>query len=233
MHPSIQWLNEKKKELAPISAEEMTETTLSSEKIDTLLAALTENNYVPHYIPDSKSLLTLLETLIPKDSQVAVGGSMTLFETGVIDLLRTLPVTFYDRYAEGLTPEGLREIYLKSFDTDIYFTSTNALTLDGCLFNVDGNGNRVAAMLYGPKKVFVILGINKVVADLDAAILRNKTIAAPANAHRLNRKTPCALTGICSDCKSPDRVCSDYVLMKHQAKSDRIHVFLVGEALGF
>lgn len=205
----------------------------SQVEINAVLAALTENNYVPHYVPNSESLRALLETLIPENSHVAVGGSMTLFETGIIDLLRRMPITFHDRYAEGLTPEGIRDVYVKSFDTDIYFTSTNALTADGCLFNVDGNGNRVAAMLYGPRQVFVILGINKLVENLEAAILRNKTIAAPANARRLNRNTPCAVTGVCSDCKSPDRICSDYVLMKHQTRAGRIHVFIVGESLGF
>lgn len=233
MHPSIQWLNEKRQALTPEQQDSMPQTQLAEPQLSHVFAALRENNFVPYYVPTRTALLELLQTLIPENSQVAVGGSMTLFETGVIDMLRTLPVTFYDRYAEGLSPEGIRDIYLKSFDTDIYFTSTNALTTDGCLFNVDGNGNRVAAMLYGPRKVFVILGINKIVANLDAAIARNKTISAPANAHRLNRKTPCAVTGVCSDCNSPDRVCSDYVLMKHQARPDRIHVFIVGESFGF
>lgn len=213
MHEAIQWLQDK--------------------KIQSVMQALEKNNFVPHYVPNSTALIDLLTTMIPKDSEVAVGGSMSLFESGVIDLLRALPVTFYDRYAEGLTSEDIRDVYIKSFDTDIYFTSTNALTEDGCLFNVDGNGNRVAAMLYGPEKVFVIAGINKLVKDLPAAIERNRSTCAPANAKRLSRNTPCASTGFCTDCNSPDRVCADYVFMKRQARANRVHVFVVGEALGF
>lgn len=206
---------------------------LKEKKIESLMAALKRNNFVPYYIENPEQLKDILETQLPKSATVAVGGSRTLFETGLIDFLRKGPYTFWDRYEEGLSPSDIREVFLKSFDADYYFTSTNALTEDGCLFNVDGTGNRTAAMIYGPKHVYVIVGINKIVADVDAAIERNKKIAAPTNAKRLSRNTPCAQTGVCSDCNSPDRVCSDYVLMKHQGNPERIHVFIVNEALGY
>lgn len=206
---------------------------LQTMKVESTMSALKKNNFEPHFVENTTELLELLKTLVPKQSQVAVGGSRTLFESGVISFLRNEPVTFHDRYAEGLSAEDIRAIYLKSFDVDIYFTSSNSVTEDGCLFNVDGTGNRVAAMIYGPKQVFVIVGINKLVKDLPAAIARNKEVAAPTNAKRLSRKTPCATTGICTNCNSPDRVCSDYVLMNHQSRADRIHVFIVGESLGY
>ncbi len=206
---------------------------LLQKKIESTMVALKRNNFVPHYVENISQLQETLKSMIPTDSNVAVGGSVTLFESGVIDLLRKGPYTFWDRYEEGLTPSDIRDVFLKSFDADYYFTSSNALTEDGCLFNVDGTGNRTAAMIYGPKHVFVIVGINKLVSDTNAAIERNKKTAAPANAKRLNRNTPCAQTGVCSDCNSPDRVCSDFVLMKHQINPNRIHVFIVNASLGY
>lgn len=206
---------------------------LFQKKIEAAMAALKRNNFVPHYMENTIQLQEALKAMLPPDSTVAVGGSVTLFESGVIDLLRKGPYTFWDRYEQGLTPADIRQVYLKSFDADYYFASSNALTEDGCLFNVDGTGNRTAAMIYGPKQVIVIVGINKIVKDADAAIERNQKTAAPANAKRLNRNTPCAQTGFCIDCNSPERVCSDYVLMKHQANPERIHVFIVNEVLGY
>ncbi len=206
---------------------------LLQKKIENTMKALEKNNFTPHYFETLPDLMGKLAELMPAQCTTAVGGSRTLFEAGIIDWLRKGSYTYWDRYAEGLSPEDIRSVYLKSFDADYYFTSSNALTEDGCLFNVDGTGNRTAAMIYGPKQVFVIVGVNKIVANLEAAIDRNKKIAAPTNAKRLNRNTPCAQTGYCVDCNSPDRVCSDYVLMKHQGKPGRIHVFIVNESLGY
>lgn len=206
---------------------------LHQKRVDAAMEALKKNQMIPHYVENKDALLAKLSEMVPDGAKVAVGGSMTLFESGVIDFLRQGRFEFWDRYADGIGAAGIREVFLKSFDADVYFASTNALTEDGCLFNVDGTGNRVAAMIYGPKQVYVIVGINKLVKNLDAAIARNREIAAPANAKRLNRNTPCAKTGFCADCNSPERVCSDYVLMKHQLHKDRIHVFIVGEPLGY
>ena len=202
-------------------------------KIEATMKALAKNNFTPHFVENSSQLIALLSEMVPENSRVAVGGSMSLFESGVMDFLRSSNVEFWDRYTPELTAEDIRQIYLKNFDADIYFTSSNAVTEDGCLFNVDGTGNRVAAMVYGPRQVFVIVGENKLVKDLPAAIARNREIAAPANAKRLNRETPCAKTGFCTDCNSPERICADYVLMKHQGRQDRVHVFIVGESLGY
>ena len=109
----------------------------------------------------------------------------------------------------------------------------NIITEDGELYNVDGNGNRVAAMLYGPDKVIVICGINKIVKDVDEAIKRNKAISAPMNAKRLNKKTPCAKVGYCMNCNSPERICNEYTLIKKQRSSERMHVIFLNENLGY
>lgn len=158
---------------------------------------------------------------------------MTLFETGVIDHLRSGRYNFLDRYKEGLTDSDIKEIYRKSFFADAYFTSSNAITEDGEIYNVDGNGNRVAAMIYGPDKVIIVAGINKIVKDLDEAIERNREMAAPANAKRLNKNTPCAKIGYCMDCTSADRICRNYVLIKNQGRKDRMYVIFVNKNLGY
>ena len=127
----------------------------------------------------------------------------------------------------------MKEIYRKSFFCDTYFASANAITEKGEIYNVDGNGNRVAAILYGPEKVILIVGVNKIVSDVEEAIKRNKEISGPANAKRLNTATPCAKVGKCMDCRSNDRICCEYTLIKRQRTSNRIHVIFVNESIGF
>ncbi len=194
---------------------------------------LKRNNINAYVINNLEELHKVIKSLIAPNDIVALGGSMTLFETGVIELLRNGDYQFLDRYEKGLSPEEIRRIYLDSFDADAYFTSTNALTIDGMLYNIDGNGNRVAAMLYGPKKVIVVVGINKIVNNLEEAENRLKNFTAPSNAKRLNLNTPCASTGICSDCNSPDRICTDYVTIKRQRTPNRMHVLLLKDEYGY
>jgi hypothetical protein len=194
---------------------------------------LEKNNMKGHFVQDEKEAVNKIDQLIKEGDMVSTGGSMTLFETGVIDFLRNGKYNFLDRYKEGLTPEDIKDIYIKSFAADAYFTSSNAITEEGELYNVDGRGNRVAAMIYGPDKVIVVVGVNKIVRDLDEAIMRNREWAAPANAKRLNRKTPCSEVGYCMDCSSKDRICSEYVTIKRQMDSDRIHVIIVNKELGY
>lgn len=194
---------------------------------------LIKNNMLAMYVDSKKEVPEKIAELIKPGETVSCGGSMSLFETGVIDYLRSGRYKFLDRYAEGLTREQMEDIYRQSFFADSYVTGTNAITLDGKLYNVDGNGNRVAAMIYGPKSVIVVAGINKLVTDLDEAFERVKNIAAPANAVRLSRKTPCVKTGTCMDCRSEDRICSSYVVLGWQKAKDRIKVILVGENLGY
>ena len=158
---------------------------------------------------------------------------MTLFETNVIDYLRNGKYNFLDRYQANISADDMKEIYRKSFYADAYFASTNAVTENGELYNVDGNGNRVAAMLYGPDKVILVVGVNKIVKDVNEAINRNKEICAPANTKRLSCKTPCASTGQCMDCSSPGRICCEYTLIKRQRTVGRMHVIFLNENFGY
>ena len=161
-----------------------------------------------------------------------------------MELLRSGDYEYLDRSAPGLSRDEVEEIYRRSFFSDVYLMSANAITENGELYNVDGNSNRVAALLYGPRRVIVIAGINKIVPDLPAAIARVKTIAAPKNCVRLSCDTPCFHTGECislsrpdslmaDGCDSNDRVCCNYVVTTKQRKPGRIHVLLVNETLGF
>lgn len=207
--------------------------TVMMKRIERTMENLRKNRMQAWYVDSGKEVVPLLKTLMKEGSTVAVGGSMTLFETGIIDHLRSGRYIFFDRYAEGLTPEQITEVHRKAFSADYYLTSTNAVTEKGELFNVDGRGNRVAAMIYGPDNVIVIAGRNKIVTDLDEAVDRLKQVAAPANAVRLSRRTPCVAAGFCQDCRSEDRICSDYVVFRQQTVPDRIKVILVGEELGY
>lgn len=203
------------------------------EKIRTLIRNLEKNNMKGTYLKSSQELLAYLDDMISDGSKVAVGGSQTLFELNLIEYIRNRNVEFFDRYREGLTPEEKKEVYRKSFSADYYFSSSNAVTLDGHLYNVDHFGNRVAALLYGPDKVLVIIGINKIVSSLEDAISRVRSVAAPANNVRLNRDTPCVKTGECVDCKVLDRICSEYTLIKRQGVKDRIEVIILPFSLGY
>ena len=151
----------------------------------------------------------------------------------MIDYLRSGKYKFLDRYVEGLSKDDLKKLYRDTFSADVYFTSTNAITEKGELYNVDGNGNRIAAMLYGPDKVIVIAGVNKIVRDIEEAVMRNERISAPANCKRLNRNTPCVKVGHCVNCSSEERICSEYTVIKRQGNKDRIHVIFLNEELGY
>ena len=203
------------------------------QRIKRTIDALEKNNINGYYLESREEIIETIKDIAEEGSVVASGGSMTLFELGVIDHLRTDRYKFLDRYKEGLSGEDIRKIYVDAFDADVYFTSTNAITEDGELYNVDGNGNRVAAMIYGPKKVIVVVGVNKIVKNLDEAIKRNRNIAAPANAKRLDRQTPCAKVGYCMDCKSPEKICRAYTVIKSQGVKDRMHVLFINEEAGY
>ena len=179
---------------------------VNEQKILRTIKALEANNINGYFVKDEKELISKIEELVKEGSKVTCGGSMSLFETGVMEHLRSGRYDFSDRNKEGLTPEEVINIYKSAFFSDAYFTSSNAVTEKGELYNVDGNGNRVAAMLYGPEKVIVVCGVNKIVKDVEEAINRNKRISAPINAKRLNKKTPCTKIGTCMDCSSNERI---------------------------
>ncbi|NLB79112.1 MAG: lactate utilization protein [Clostridiaceae bacterium] len=194
---------------------------------------LVKNNMTAVFVENKDQVVAEVAEYIKEGEQVSVGGSMTLFETGIIDNLRSGRYNFLDRYMENMSRAQMDEIFRKSFFSDTYLTSTNAITENGELYNVDGYGNRVAAMIYGPKSVIVVAGINKIVKDLDQAVERVRRIAAPANSIRLDKNTPCTKTGYCVDCKKDDRICCSYTVLGHQKQKNRIKVILVGESLGY
>ena len=206
---------------------------LIEQKIKRTMENLEKNNIESYFVEDEKDLIAKISDFVKEGDTVSVGGSMTLFETGVIEFLRNGNFNFLDRYKDGLNSDDIKDIFRKSFSADAYFVSSNALTEDGELYNVDGNGNRVAAMLYGPDNVIVILGVNKIVKDVQEAIARNRECSAPANAKRLNRDTPCAKVGYCMECNSNSRICNDYVLIRRQGQKGRIKVIIVGKELGY
>lgn len=182
-------------------------------------------------VVDTKNeIVPLLDTLIQEKQSCSVGGSMTLFESGVIEYLeKRSDIEYLDRYHS----DDPTSIFRQAFSADVYITSTNALTMQGELYNVDGSGNRVAAMIFGPKKVFVICGINKLVENLEEAMQRVKFIAAPANNIRLNKPNPCTEIGRCADCKKPTRICCAATIISHSLVKERIHLILVKEELGY
>lgn len=209
--------------------------TIVMKKIERTMQALAKNRIPAVYVPTSEEAVKVVESMMKEGDTISCGGTQTLRETGIRDLMLSGKYTFLDR--EAMDPE---EVYQKTFSADVFLTSANAITEEGQLYNVDGRGNRVAAMIYGPKKVIVVAGINKIVGNVDEAIMRVKTTAAPPNALRQNMGTPCQELGACVGCKgsmaagcSHDaRMCCHYVVTSHQ-KTERIHVVLVGEDLGY
>lgn len=203
------------------------------QRVKRTIKNLEKNNMEACFVKDTGEVIDKLRKIIKQGDTVSVGGSMSIFEVGVIDFLRKGNYKFLDRYEEGLTAEGKKEVFRKSFFADDYIASTNAITEDGELYNVDGTGNRVAAMIYGPDKVVVIVGINKLVKDINEAENRIKFMAAPANSKRLKLDNPCTKVGYCVNCNSQGRICNDYVVMKRQLIKGRIKVIIVGQELGY
>jgi hypothetical protein len=172
--------------------------------------------------------------MIPQGATVFRCGSMSAVGMGLWDSIEALPgVTLIDPYRPELSPEEAMELRRRGLTADVMIASTNAITLDGRLVNLDGMGNRVAAMAFGPKKVILVVGMNKVAPDLESAVARVKHYAAPVNNIRYGLKNPCVETGLCSDCKTPQRICNMWSIIEGHMIKDRIHVKLVGENLGY
>lgn len=207
--------------------------TVLGKRIEKTMKALEKNKMKPFYAETRQQALELVKELLQPGQTVACGGSVTLDECGILQLLRSGDYHFLDRSAPGLTPEQSKGMLKQAFLADVYLLSANAITENGELYNVDGNSNRVAALAFGPDSVIVVAGYNKIVADLPAAVERVKKIAAPANATRLHCKTPCAAVGECMDCHSDGRICCNYLVSAQQRHQDRIKVILVGEELGY
>lgn len=202
-------------------------------QVEKTISNLQKRNMEGFFIKDENELKKLLIQLIAENSVVGVGDSMTLFQTGVIDFLRSRDYNFLDKYKEGITSEDKKKIYIENFSADTFMCSTNALTEEGELYNIDGNGSRVAPMLYGPKQVIIVTGINKIVKNIEEAEKRARNFAAPIDAKRLGKNTPCTKLGYCIDCKSPERICNDFTIIRGQFIKGRIKVIILGKALGY
>lgn len=206
-----------------------------AQKVQQVIEALGKNNMPATYVPTGREAVKAVKALLQPGDVISCGGSVTLAESGIRTLMQSPEYIFLDR--ETMPPA---EAYAKTFTSDVFLTGCNAITAQGELYNVDGNGNRVAALIYGPKRVIVVAGVNKLVRDLSEAAYRVKTLAAPANGVRLHTETPCAKTGRCvqwegemtQGCNHSNRMCCQYVVTGYQ-RNNRIQVILVGEELGY
>ena len=201
--------------------------------IDQVITALEENNYNVLYVKTKEEALDAVKKLIPEGVTVGLGGSMTVVECGILDMLQNGKYILYNQYREDLTPDEAAKLRRKGLTAQFYVTGTNAVTMDGKLVNIDGMGNRVAAITYGPEKVIIIVGINKIVTNVQEGIDRARNCAAVLNSKRLNIPNPCVKTGKCEDCKLATRICNHLVITERQPKKGRVTVVIVGEELGF
>lgn len=202
-------------------------------QVERTIENLKKHNMLGIYIRDRTELFKVLQDLIADGSTVGVGDSMSLFELGVIDFIRDKNVKFLDKYSEEYKGKDKKELYRANFSADTFLTGTNAITEKGELYNIDGNGSRVAPMIYGPDQVIVIVGVNKIVRDLDEAKNRVRQLAAPIDAKRLEKNTPCTKVGYCVDCTHEERICNDFVVITGQFQKDRIKVLIIDESLGY
>lgn len=194
-----------------------------------VIKGLQSRNMSGYYAESREAALKQALELIPEGSSVTMGGAMSAHEIGLVDALKAGNYNFIDRDAY----EDKRAAMLAAYDADVFLASANAITEDGVLVNIDGNSNRVSAIAQGPKKVVFIVGMNKVCDDVDGAVKRARNVAAPINAQRFGLNTPCAKTGSCMNCKSPDTICCQFLITRFSRHPGRIHVILVNDSLGF
>ncbi len=194
-----------------------------------VIKGLESRNMTGYYAADKEEALKKALELIPEGSSIAMGGAMSAHEIGLVEAVKKGNYSFIDRDAIA----DKRAAMMESYDADIFLASTNAMTEDGVLINIDGNSNRVSMIAQGPKKVIFIVGMNKVCSDVDAAMKRARNVAAPINAQRFGLQTPCSKTGSCFNCKSPDTICCQILITRYSRHAGRIHVILVNDTLGF
>ena len=194
-----------------------------------VIKGLNSRNMTGYYAADREEALKTALSLIPEGSSVTMGGGMSIHEIGLSQALKEGNWHFIDR--DQIADK--RAAMLAAYDADVFLSSVNAMTEDGILVNIDGNANRVSAIAQGPKKVLFIVGMNKVCDDIDGAMKRARNVAAPSNAQRFGLSTPCAKTGSCMNCKSPDTICCQFLSTRFSRHPGRIHVILVNDFLGF
>ncbi len=195
----------------------------------TVIKGLKSRNMTGYYAASKEEAKEIALSLIPEGSSVTMGGGMSVHEIGLVDALKNGNYNFIDRDAY----EDKRAAMLMAYDADVFLSSSNAITQDGVLINIDGNANRVSAIAQGPRKVVMIVGMNKVCDDWDGAMKRARNVAAPINTQRFGLNTPCTKTGTCMDCKSPDTICCQFLITRFSRHAGRIHVILVNDDLGF
>jgi L-lactate utilization protein LutB len=206
------------------------------EIIEKTIDSLKKKGFTSYYVKNKKKAVEKILGLIQDDALVGLGGSVTLREMNLPTLLKEKGNQVADHWKareEGASSEEVLKIRRQHINSEVFLTSTNAVTETGILVNIDGGGQRVAATIFGPKHVIIVAGINKIVRDLGEAIWRVKNIASPINAKRLNRKTPCVETGLCEDCETPERICNVMTIMYRKPSVSSITVILVGEKLGY
>ena len=194
-----------------------------------VIKGLASRNMTGYYAANREEAKAIALSLIPENSSIAMGGAMSAHEIGLVDALKNGPYRFIDRDAMS----DKRAAMLLAYDADFFLSSVNAMTEDGVLINIDGNANRVSAIAQGPKHVLFIVGMNKICSDVDGAMKRARSVAAPINAQRFGLSTPCAKTGSCMNCKSPDTICCQFLITRFSRHAGRIHVILVNDTLGF
>lgn len=198
-----------------------------------MLTALKKRRFDAYFCPTMQEACQQALALIPEKDVVSWGGSASIREIGLLQALRQRQQPVLDRDTAS-TPEERQQLMRQALLCDTFLMGANAVSQDGQLVNIDANGNRVAALLYGPKQVIVMVGINKIVQDVNAAIIRARTVAAPINAQRFaENKTPCLVTGMCADCTAPDSICAQLVITRLCRPAGRIKVIIVGEAVGY
>ena len=202
-------------------------------KVNKTMAALKQNGINPYFVQTKEEAVALVKQMLRPNEVIAIGGSKTVEEVGILDVLRSGDYQFLDRKSPTLTMEEKHQLERQSFLADTYITGTNAVTMSGELYNVDGNGNRVAALNFGPDRVILLVGINKIVENVVEAEKRLKTWVSPALCMSLGRKTPCAVTGVCADCASPERICNLYSIIRKQRNTNRMHLIFINDTLGY
>lgn len=195
----------------------------------TVIKGLNKRNMSGYYAANKEEACRTALDLIGEGSSVTMGGGMSIFETGLVDALKKGNYNFIDRH----NYDDPRDAAVAAFTADVFLAGTNAMTQDGVLVNIDGNANRVSAIAYGPSKVIIVAGMNKVCSDIDAAVKRARNVAAPSNTQRFDINTPCRTTGTCINCTSPDTICCQFLITRYSKHADRIHVILVNDELGF
>lgn len=206
--------------------------TALSIQAETIIKNLEKRNMEGYYFASAAACTEAILSTLPKGSVIGWGGSESIKECGLLEEIQKGGYELLDR-SLARTPEESRQIYAKTFLADYYLMSTNAITLGGELINIDGNGNRVACLIQGPSHVIIIAGMNKVVSDVPGGVARVRNMASPANAIRLNRNLPCAASGVCHDCLSPECFCNQIVVTRRSMHPGRIKIYLVGEELGY